>query len=100
MDQARVDDPDLTIDVSDYQEEYGEGVPVGPGFAGAPYVSTSVRVTVTHKVLGLLYQGRFKARPPPGRFVSPHTTSLITLARRIKASPVGKILVTALATDG
>jgi hypothetical protein len=94
--QPAVDDPDLTIEVSDYQEEYGNGIHVGPGFSGSPNVSISVRVSVTHKVLGVLYQARFEARAPLGLFVSRETSSMATLARRIRASPVGRILKTAL----
>jgi hypothetical protein len=99
-DQPTVDDPDLTIVVSDYREEYGSGIEVGPGFTGNAYVGASVRVTVTHKVLGVLYNGRFKAGPPLGHVASPKATSLATLARRIKASPVGKIILTALSDGG
>ena len=103
IEQPKVNGPDLTIEVSDYQEEYGAGIgpeiDVGPGFSDKPYVSTSVRITVTHKVLGVLFQGRFKARPPLGHIEPQKTTSLGTLARRIRVSPVGNIIRTALA-DG
>ncbi|MGP8200077.1 MAG: hypothetical protein ACLQU4_11310 [Limisphaerales bacterium] len=99
-DQPKIDDPDLTIGVSDYHEVYGKGVDVGPGFGNCPFVGTSVRVTVTHKVLGVLYDGHFKAGAPLGNAVSPRATSLATLARRIRASPVGKIIVTALSDGG
>ncbi|MGD0812984.1 MAG: hypothetical protein ABSA83_05230 [Verrucomicrobiota bacterium] len=98
--QPIVDDPDLTIDVSDYREEYGRGIEVGPGFTANAYVGASVRVTVRHPVLGVLYDGRFKARPPLGHVDSPKASSLATLARRIKASPVGKIILTALSYGG
>jgi hypothetical protein len=97
--QPTVDDPDLTIEVSNYQEEYGTGVFVGPGFSDNQYVSTSVRVTVTHKVLGVLFQGSFKARQTLALSNSPRPTSLDALARHIKISPVGNIFMTALA-DG
>jgi hypothetical protein len=99
IEQPKVNDPDLTIEVSDYQEEYGSGIDVGPGFSDNPYVATSVRVTVTHKVLGVLYQGGFRAEPPLIIFGQPKATVLDTLARLIRASPVGSIVTMALA-DG
>jgi hypothetical protein len=99
IEQPKVENPDLTIDVSAYQEVYGGGIYVGPGFSDDRYVSTSVRVTITHKTLGILFQGRFRAHPVIGFLNSPTATGLEALAVRIQASPVGDILRTALADD-
>jgi hypothetical protein len=100
IDQPKVDNPDLTIEVLGYREDYGSGIYVGPGFSDNRFVAASVRITVTHKTLGVLFEGRFRAHPPVGLLDNlPKATGLDVLVRRIKASPVGDILLTALQDD-